>query len=70
MRRFLLVLELILALQRLDEGFLGEILGVGDVADNAVNLHEDAPQVFGNKAVLPFEQVQSGLDTFRSWPHR
>ena len=37
------LLELILALERLDEGLLGQILGVGDVADDPVDEQEDSP---------------------------
>ena len=40
-RRLLFVLELFLVLQRLDEGLLGEVLGVRDVPHNPVNLHEN-----------------------------
>ena len=42
-RGLLFVFELFLVLQRLDEGFLGQILGIRDVVDNPVNLHEDPP---------------------------
>ncbi len=52
MRRFQVVLELLLPLQRLDERLLGQILGIGHIAHNPVNLHENAPQVFRDKAVL------------------
>ncbi len=57
-RRLLFVLELLLPLQRLDEGFLGEILGVGHVAHDAVNLHEDAPQIVGDKTVLSLHGLE------------
>jgi hypothetical protein len=56
-RGFLLVLELILTLEGLDEGFLRQILGVGDIAHHAVDLHENSPQVLGNKAVLSFQEL-------------
>ena len=36
-RRFPQVLELLVALERLDEGFLGEVLRVGDVSDDPVD---------------------------------
>src|SRR5437764_9943411 len=39
----LLVFELVLAPQGLDEGFLREILGVGGVSDDPVDLYEDPP---------------------------
>src|SRR6266849_4672811 len=57
-RRLLLVLELILPLQSLDKGFLRQVLGIGDVAHDPVDLEEDAPQVVGDKAVLSL----SGLE--------
>jgi hypothetical protein len=41
-RRFVQFLELILPLEGLDEGLLGEILGIVDVADNPVDEQEDA----------------------------
>ena len=41
--RFFLVLELFLVLESLDEGFLSQILSVGDVADDAIDLQEDTP---------------------------
>jgi len=55
---------LILALEGLDEGLLGEILGIRDVPDDAVNLDEDTPQVLGNKSVLPVQELQARLDNF------
>src|SRR5215472_4164748 len=54
MRGFIDVLELILPLKGFDEGFLGEVLGVGDVSYDPVDEQEDTPQVLGNKAVLQF----------------
>src|SRR5580700_8616701 len=42
MRRFMLVLKLLLPLQRLDKGLLGQVLGIGHVANDAVNLHENS----------------------------
>ena len=41
--RFLFVFELFLVLERLDEGLLGQILGVRDIPDDPVDLHEDPP---------------------------
>src|SRR5580704_10945021 len=62
MGRFVLVFELFLVLQGLDEGFLGEILGVGDVLDYMIDLPEDPPEVLGNKTVLSFLELQAWLD--------
>src|SRR4051812_34686009 len=46
------VLQLRFALQRLDEGLLGEILRVVHVAYDAVNQQKDAPQILLDKAGL------------------
>ena len=46
------ILQLILPLQRLDERFLGQILGVGDVAHDAVDQQEHAAHVLGHKPAL------------------
>jgi hypothetical protein len=43
MRGFFDVLQLVLALQRFDEGFLGKILRVRNVPDNPVNQQENSP---------------------------
>src|ERR1017187_9718337 len=43
MRGLLLVLDLVLALQRLDKCLLGQILGIRDIPDDPVDLNEDAP---------------------------
>src|ERR1043165_6343580 len=49
-------------LQRLDERLLGQILGIGDVADDAVDLQEDSSQVLRNKAVLAIHHnIDGGL---------
>ena len=56
------VFELLLVLESLDEGLLGEILCVRNVAHNPVNLHEDSPHVLRNKAILAFQQLHAGLD--------
>ena len=61
-RRLLLVLELVLALQRFDEGFLGEVLRIRDIPYNPVNLYEDTPQIIGDKTVLPLVGLERGLD--------
>ena len=45
---------LILALQRLDEGFLGQILRVSDVIHNAIDQQEHAAHVLGDKPRLLF----------------
>ena len=60
MRRLLIVLELVLALESLDEGFLRQILGVGGIANNSVDLDEDAAKVIGDKAVLPLQTFGGG----------
>ena len=62
MRGFLFVFQLILPLQGLDEGFLGQILGVMNAADHAINLQENAAQMFGDKA---FAQTARGLEAVR-----
>jgi hypothetical protein len=49
-------------LEGLNEGLLGEVLGVGDVLHEVINLDEDPPEVLGNKAVLPLQELQAGLD--------
>ena len=51
---FLGVFELIFTLERLDEGLLSQILGIGDVADDAINDREDTAEIFADKAVLGF----------------
>src|ERR1022692_4891978 len=61
--RFLLVFELFLVLQGLDEGLLCEILGIRDVLYEVVNLHEDPPEVLGNKAVLSLLSSRPGSMT-------
>ena len=61
MRRFLLVLELFLVLQGLDEGLLSQILGIGDVLHQVIDLDEDPPEVLGNKSVLPLLKLQAWL---------
>ena len=38
----------------LEEGFLSEILGVGDVIHNAVDQHKNPPHVLGDKTALLF----------------
>src|SRR5215469_13593443 len=60
----LLVLELVLPLQGLNKGFLRQVLGIRHIPDDAVNLNENAPQVFRNEAVLAFKKLQTGLDDF------
>ena len=42
-RGLLFVFELFLVLQGLDEGFLGQVLGVRDIAHDPVDLHENPP---------------------------
>ena len=64
-RRLQLVLELILPLQRLDEGFLRQILRVGHIPDDAVNLDEDPAQIVGDEAILPLQAFRdTGLERF------
>jgi hypothetical protein len=43
LRRLELVLELLLVLEGLDEGLLGQILGIRGVPDNPVNAHKNTP---------------------------
>ena len=64
MGRLLLVLQLFLVLEGLDEGLLGEVLGIGDISHNPVDLDENPAQVLGNKPILPFRQLQARLDHF------
>ena len=65
---FLGVFELIFTLERLDEGLLGQILGIGDIADNAVNNGEDTAKIFADKAVLgfPFRRSRTRVKSGRS----
>ncbi len=60
----LFVFELFLMLERLDEGLLGEILSVGDISHNPVDLDENPAQVLGNEPILPFRQLQARLGNF------
>ena len=60
----MLIFELLLMLQRLDESLLRQVLRIWDIAYNSVDLNEDPPHVLGNKAILPFQQLQAGLDDF------
>ena len=67
---FCFVLELFLPLQCFDEGFLGEILGIGDIAHHAVDLHEDAPQVVRDKPVLSFDSLERrGYSSLMTWQY-
>jgi hypothetical protein len=67
------VLELLLPLQRLDKSFLGEILGVVDVADHVVNLAKNAAQIIRYEALLKlgrsraFLQQRSALPVVFRW---
>src|SRR5690349_4372774 len=61
---FLLVLELFLVLEGFNEGLLSQILGIRDISDDTVDLYENPPQVIGNKAILPLDQLQAGLGDF------
>src|SRR5690349_491567 len=61
-RCLLFVLELVLVLERLNEGLLSKVLGIRDVPDDAIDLEENPPQMSGNKLILPFLQIQAGLD--------
>ena len=56
-RGLALVLELFLVLEGFDEGLLRQVLGIRDVADDAIDLHKDPAQVVGNKPVLPIRQL-------------
>ena len=66
-RRFLFVLELFLMLEGLDEGLLRQILGVRDISHDAIDLHEDPPQVIGNKAILSLRSSRPGSVTSLIW---
>ena len=44
---FLLVLELVLPLQRLDKCLLCKVLGIGRVSHDTINLLKDAAEVVG-----------------------
>src|SRR5579863_4329904 len=57
-RRLLLVFQLLLPLQRFDEGLLRQILCVGNVAYDAVDLDKDPPQIVGDKPVLPLDGLK------------
>lgn len=46
------VLQLVFALEGLDEGVLGEVLRVGDITDNAVDQSEDTTKILTDKAIL------------------
>ena len=63
-RGFQFVFELLLTLQSFDESFLGQILRVMNVSDHAVNLQENAPQIFGDEALLQLPVLQ--LDGYAS----
>ena len=52
MRRLLGILQLVLALEGFNEGFLSQILSVRDIAHDAVNQQENPAQIVGNKAAL------------------
>jgi hypothetical protein len=71
-RCFLFVLELILPLQGFDKGFLSQILRVVYAAYHAVDLQENAAQMFGDEpvaqAALDFSSGQEFLGPrFISW---
>ena len=60
MRRFLLVFELLLALQRFDESFLGQVLRIVNVAHDPIDLPENAAQVIGDESLLHLGRNQLG----------
>ena len=60
-RGFIQILELILALQRFDEGFLGQVLRVGNIAHDAVDQQEHAAHVVGHEAALRFRGERCGV---------
>ena len=62
MSGLLLIFELLLVLQGFDKGFLGKVLSIGNVLNQVIDLHEDSPEVLGNKAVLSLLELQTGLD--------
>ncbi len=51
---FVQILQLIFTGERLDEGVLGEVLRVGDVADDAVDEQEDALHVELHELIVQF----------------
>ena len=51
-RGFVQILQLILALQSFDEGFLRKILRVGHIAHDAIDQQENPAHVVGDKARL------------------
>src|SRR6185369_811057 len=64
------ILELVLALECLDEDFLRQILGIVNIAHLAVDKEEDPTHVVGNKARLLFlGEVQQRLDGFGEFAH-
>ncbi len=63
MRGLFQVLQLILALQGFDEGFLRQVLRVVHVADNAVDQKEDAALVVLHKAVLKFRGQRNCVES-------
>src|SRR5581483_10399444 len=52
---FLLVLQLILTLESFDESFLRKVLGVMDVANDAINLEENTTEMLGNETFFEFD---------------
>jgi hypothetical protein len=64
MGRFLFILELFLVLEGFDEGLLGQVLGIRDIPDDTEDLYKNPPQIIGNKAILPLDQLQAGLGDF------
>ncbi len=52
MRGFFEIFELVLPLEGLDEGFLGQVLGVLDVAHDPINEEKHAAHVFRHEAAL------------------
>jgi hypothetical protein len=52
-RRFLLVLELLLPLQSFDERLLCQILRIGHIPHNAVDLDKNPAEMIGDKPILP-----------------
>jgi hypothetical protein len=54
-RGFLLVFQLVLPLKGFDESLLREVLRVVHVADNAIDLKEDATEMLRNETFFEFE---------------
>ncbi len=68
MRGFLQIFQLLFAGEGLDEGFLRQVLGVGDVADDAIDEQENPLHVRLHEEVMPL--TSDGIDTRVGLSHR